>query len=157
MSALALSPAAILAPAPDPARSEDALRWEVEELASPDTSLLFDEFLEQQQALLAVITDAPSTIRTEAFSQAISLLASLPTDIPSPEISVEDDGRISFDWHLARDRALSLNVGRGGMLGYAALIGPKSTYGRLPFVGTLDQTILALLAALPTEEPPPSP
>jgi len=100
----------------------------------------FDEILDH---LLRALTasaagSAPADgVDAEAFNRALTFAAVLPNNLPTPEVVIEDDGEIAFDWNEGPRRVLSVSVGEGPMLGYAALIGPEPTQGRVAFAGSL--------------------
>ncbi|MDX2066122.1 MAG: hypothetical protein SFX74_10295 [Fimbriimonadaceae bacterium] len=50
---------------------------------------------------------------------ATEFLYALPDDIPSPEIVVEDDGAMAFDWTFGRRHAISVSVYANNRIGYA--------------------------------------
>jgi hypothetical protein len=145
---LAFDASSVLGFGPDPAVGDDAetLNEAVGTALSPDTSVWYQA---AEQVLLDVIREATHTqhrgVEVETLEQAAALLAALPTGAPSPEVVLEADGQIGFDWMAARDRVLSLNVDSTGMLGYAARVGLESSYGRVPFAGTLPERIRHLL------------
>lgn len=56
-------------------------------------------------------------IRAEAFIRA------LPENIPSPELSAEPDGEVSFDWLPSRTKTFSLSVNAGNRVAYAWIDG----------------------------------
>jgi hypothetical protein len=127
----------------------------LDEACVPSTSIFLEELGRPLKDLIAAVVEGEATgrlTRVESVDHAVTLLAVLPTGMQAPEIVVERDGQIGFDWHLARDRSLSLNVGRGGMLGYAAVIGLESSYGRVPFGGTIPPAVSRLFAALSSSE-----
>lgn len=55
--------------------------------------------------------------------RAEELIRALPESIPTPEISAEADGQISFDWLPSRTRTFTLSVNAGDRLAYAWIDG----------------------------------
>ncbi len=149
------APPALYCPAFDRALGADAfsIGAALTEISARSTSLS-DTYPQWDEAIVKAVEDARLEGRAalpEAMSAGSALLGALPLGTPAPEVVVESDGQIGFDWDLDRRRTLSLNVGRGGMLGYSALIGVESTYGRIQFDGSLDRRIADLLRAVLAE------
>lgn len=69
----------------------------------------------------------------------------LPTGIPVPEVSVEPDGEIAFEWHRGRSGVLSVSVGDRGRLTYGGLFGRSKTHGVEYLEDELPETIAAHL------------
>lgn len=69
----------------------------------------------------------------ETYSNANSFLQMLPQlDFPRPSVSAEPDGHITFEWHSARRKTLSVSIAPDGNLHYAAILGPITRYGTEP-------------------------
>lgn len=68
-------------------------------------------------------------VQPMAVSNAIKFLVQLPYEIPLPEVAVDSDGEISFDWATDRHHAFSVSVGCGGELSYGGIFGPLSAHG----------------------------
>lgn len=56
-----------------------------------------------------------------AFTYAVRLLDHLPSTLPLPEIAVDADGDIAFEWDRGARRLFSLRVSRDGTIYYAGL------------------------------------
>jgi len=108
-----------------------------------------DEVLDHLLSAMAATSaggNAPNgRVDVEAFNRALALAFVLPNHVPTPEVVIEDDGEIAFDWHEGPRRVLSVSVGEGPMLSYAALIGPEPTHGRVAFAGRLPAMFAFLL------------
>jgi hypothetical protein len=89
-----------------------------------------------------------SAVSSGTLQSALAFLWSLPSEYPHPDVVVEDDGQLGFDWDFGPDRVLSVNVGDSGVMGYAALIGAESMHGRAPFAGTIPEAVARLLFRL---------
>ena len=127
-----------------------ALRDAVDEALSFGPSLFYREAAQPQKDTLhavgeTVLSEHAIAVDPKTLDQAFALVLALPHAMPEPEVTLEADGQIGFDWNVDRDRVVSLNVGPTGMIGYASLIGLESSYGRVPFAGTLPKRILDLL------------
>ena len=116
-----LSPTAIYAPSLDRAVGDEAdrIRSAIATAFEPGRMESYKGGFGSQPAILAGLTTASRTASPEAISAALELLSALPSWVPAPEFALEADGQIGFDWYVAKNRTLSLNVGRGGMIGYA--------------------------------------
>ena len=63
------------------------------------------------------------------LSYALNFVSLLPSYFPLPEIAIDKDGEIAFDWDFEPRRIMSLRIGRDGTLNYAGLIGHSSFHG----------------------------
>ena len=84
-------------------------------------------------------------VRVETYFHVISFLESLPGVLPIPTVGVESDGNITLEWYKSPQRLLSVSVSPFGELHYAALIGPKKSYGTETFSGEIPHEILDLM------------
>ena len=89
----------------------------------------------------------------EAMENAMALVWALPQDMPLPEVIVEQDGEIGLDWDEGRRRAVSVSVGDGPTLSYAALVGAEPLHGRVPFTGTVPETLSFVLRRIYRPKP----
>jgi|SRR6185436_10204086 len=76
-----------------------------------------------------------------AVARAASVLRSIPSEYPLPTVVVESDHEIGLDWDEGVRRVLSVSIGDGPMLGYAALIGAEPSHGRVAFTGVFPTTL----------------
>jgi hypothetical protein len=83
-----------------------------------------------------------------ALFQASRLLRILPSTFGAPELSVDPDGEISFEWYLEPRRVFSLSVGPHGELSYAGLFGRSDAHGTEYFGDELPKPILENLNRL---------
>jgi len=81
----------------------------------------------------------------DTYQNAHQFLLSLPLGIPIPSLGAEPDGHITFEWHRAPRRTLSVSITPDDQLHYAALLGPGRTCGSEPFFGDVPQRILDLI------------
>lgn len=100
------------------------------------------------EALLVAVSEGGEAVDSDAFDRAMALAQVLPSNVPPPEIVIETDGEIGFDWETGPRRVLSISIGAGPMLRYSALIGASPAYGRVVFGGVLPDILLLLLQAL---------
>ena len=64
-----------------------------------------------------------------AFSYALNFINQLPLNYPLPEVAIDSDGEIAFEWDYEPRRIFSIRIGRDGWLNYAGLIGYSSFHG----------------------------
>ena len=85
-------------------------------------------------------------IREDVLSDAMKLVWALPDDISVPEVVIEEDGEIAFDWQLDPRHVLSVSIGGRGVIGYSALLGTESKYGVEHFEGVVPEVVRSLLS-----------
>ena len=83
-------------------------------------------------------------VSSAALSKAYHFCIALPADIEQPELSVDPDGEIAFDW-AATGNILSISVGSAGRITYAGKFGNARTSGTIRF---FDQIPVSLDDAL---------
>lgn len=77
------------------------------------------------------------------YSEAIRFFTALPiATIPRPEITVDPDGEVVFEWYNGPKRIFSISVGGNSELTYAGLFGSNKTSGIEYFGDELPKTIL---------------
>ena len=64
-----------------------------------------------------------------AFGYAIQFMSGLDSSLPLPEIGVDTDGDIAFEWDYGPRRVISIRIGRDGTIHYAGLIGHEPFHG----------------------------
>lgn len=62
----------------------------------------------------------------EAAQDFIELL---PPGVPLPEVAVDPDGELAFDWQAGADRMLSVSIAPDGSVSYAGLAKGQRFYG----------------------------
>ena len=91
-----------------------------------------------QQALMAVFLaaqvdgwDSVGNKRAEpsTYEYAACFLDLLPRDASLPEMTVDTDGEILFEWDRGRREVFAVSVGRDGTLTYAGLFGHSKIHG----------------------------
>ena len=118
--------------------------------AWPESSIYFEPLETRSAALLNAVVSS-ETATAAAITDAVMFLDLLPLNVPEPAIIVEDDGQIGLDWRVG-NKSLSLNLGKGGMIGYSALFDCESAYGRAPFsITEIPERIATLLLGLAEE------
>ena len=81
-------------------------------------------------------------VTESTFLKALYFLRSLPSTVPSPEVSPEPDGEIAFEWHAGPERAFSVSVGEGDTISFASVQGRRKLHGTELLVDELPETIL---------------
>lgn len=69
------------------------------------------------------------SINEESFNHAWNLALSLPLNIPIPDIYVDPEGDVTFEWYEGKRKVFSVSVGSKNELSYAGLYGVNKTYG----------------------------
>lgn len=81
-------------------------------------------------------------IDKESYHESLRFVQYLPNSIPSPEVTIEPDGEIAFEWFNNKRRVFSISIGRNGELTYAGLFGYNKAHGTEFFGDELPKTIL---------------
>lgn len=85
-------------------------------------------------------------ISEEAELRAHYLIDVAPESIPPPMMIPSPEGEISLEWHVGRNRSLSVTPEADHSLIYAAILGPEQTrYGREPFSDSWPPPIVIML------------
>ena len=75
----------------------------------------------------------------KAVVLALRLLSQLPTTIPMPDMAIDVDGDVAFEWNYGPRRIVSVRVGGDGTIYYAGLLGYSTFYGsEIPSEGIPD-------------------
>lgn len=70
-----------------------------------------------------------AAVEPSTYLYARQFLALLPSAAPMPEILVDRDGEMCFEWDFGPRRVFSVSVGRDGTLNYAGLFGYSTAHG----------------------------
>jgi hypothetical protein len=82
----------------------------------------------------------------EVFILAQRLLLALPGSMPPPELSLDEDGEVSFDWHGPGGRFMTMTLREDGRLSYAARMSAfDKDHGTKRFVDAIPKNILELV------------
>lgn len=65
------------------------------------------------------IESDPTLAETGLFELAERFLLALPASVPSPELAIDDDDELVFDWRGAHGAMLTVCLGADGRLAYA--------------------------------------
>lgn len=69
------------------------------------------------------------TVLLGTFARARRLLDTIPTGFPVPEIALDPDGEVAFDWIRSDRTMLSVSIGPEGDPSYAAGLADGTAYG----------------------------
>jgi len=91
--------------------------------------------------------DGADSLRVEpsAYVYADQFLRLLPSSASLPDISVDRDGEILFEWDRERRQVFSVSVSRDGTLTFAGLFGHARTHGTEHLRESLPAVISACL------------
>ena len=68
-------------------------------------------------------------VDTDSLTRAVWFAHLFAISIPAPDVYVDPDGEIAFEWYRGPRRVFSVTAGRDGELIYAGLFGVNKTYG----------------------------
>ena len=81
-------------------------------------------------------------VDSKSYENSLRFLDMLPGTIPAPEVAVEPDGMVAFEWHEEPMWVFSVSFETNGELVYADLFGNSKTHGTENFGEELPQIIL---------------
>lgn len=88
------------------------------------------------------------TMLLTTFVRARKLLDTIPSGFPVPEIGLDPDGEVAFDW-IRRDRTMvSVSIGPEGDPSYAAGLADGTAYGYVRWVDRFPGALRDLLRQL---------
>lgn len=68
-------------------------------------------------------------INIDSYKNAQTFLLSLPASTPLPEVVVEPDGEVAFEWYVNPSKVFSVSVGPKGELHYAGIFNQSQISG----------------------------
>lgn len=77
-----------------------------------------------------------------AVINAYSFIDALPSNVSMPEVSIDPDGEISFDWIGGARRRFSISLGARNVISYAGLFGSDKVAGSERFQGALPRALV---------------
>lgn len=89
-----------------------------------------------------------SPVTQGAFAQAFAFLDVLPSTLSEPEVAVDPDGELSFEWSFGPRHALTASIDASGRISFAALIGPARLHGIDYLLDALPEPITLALRQL---------
>ena len=78
----------------------------------------------------------------KSYEESLRFLDILPGTIPTPEVAVDPDGMVAFEWHEEPRWVFSVSFETNGAIAYAGLFGNSKTHGTEYFGQALPQSIL---------------
>jgi hypothetical protein len=151
-------PPAIYAPLSQHGISDDALHLQSTWLGSLEaligSSAMGVRYMRVQDALASLVLEAardnwdgygsaPVDRASLGFAKRVAQM--LPVSLPEPEVTVDPDGEVSFDWECGKRQRLSFSVGPSGTFRYAGIVGGSETYGTEPWRDGIPEAIVGLL------------
>lgn len=79
-------------------------------------SYVFNDLYALAQEQVTEMQDSVVLVLAQRF------LFALPSNVPSPELAIDNDGDVSFDWRGPRGKMLTVALREDGRLAYAARI-----------------------------------
>lgn len=73
--------------------------------------------------------DGGAALSPGSFASAKRFLEALPAGLQRPDVSLDPDGEVVFEWTSGPQHMFSISFGAGGKLSYAGLFGPSKTHG----------------------------
>lgn len=103
-------------------------------------SLVFNDLQLLAQECDTEIRENPVFLLAQRF------LLALPAYIPAPELALDSDGEVSFDWQGPGGRLLTVTLRKDGRVSYAARISHyDKDHGTKQFIDAIPQHILDLV------------
>jgi len=78
----------------------------------------------------------------EAVANAYVFIEAFPSNVPMPQVAIDPDGEVSFDWFHTPRRQFSISIGANNVLFYAGLFGSDKVSGRERFQGAVPRTFI---------------
>ncbi len=98
-------------------------------------------------------TCASSRVASATLETSRLFVLALPNWVPIPEVAIDPDGEIAFDWFGKRGKNFSVSVRSDGRLSFAGQFGPKaSLHGTEEFVDSVPKSILNAIGELFEEQ-----
>lgn len=82
-------------------------------------------------------------LTAQAYDIALRFLSALPASLPSPDVGLDPDGEVSFEWMKGKGRVFTVSLEQNGRASYAGLFGEGVTaHGTEVFDDTIPATII---------------
>lgn len=108
--------------------------------------------LENEAAVADWDGNGAAPIDQKALDYARRIAEILPVTIPAPEVCVDPDGEVAFDWYVGPKQSLSLSVSPAGVLQYASLCGSSELSGLEPWRDEFPESIARVLQRIVAQE-----
>jgi hypothetical protein len=86
--------------------------------------------------------DGTKAVNQTSYSNAVKFALALPSNLMTPEIYVDPDGIITFEWYEDKRRVYSVSIGNQGELSYAGLFGLNRTCGTEYLTGNVPELVI---------------
>ena len=97
------------------------------------------------EGLLEILNEDES-ISFEIFSEALSFLKNLPSNLEIPDIGIEPSGAITFEWYKEPFKVLVISINGTSTLEFAALAGRGNEWhGKMNYAGEMPTQIKVAL------------
>ena len=107
-------------------------------------SFVFDDLRSLAQESGTDLAQEPEIVLAQRF------LLALPLNLPAPELSLDDDGDVCFDWLGVNGEMITAALRKDGRLAYAARFSSfDKDHGVKQFVDEIPQGFIHLLQRLP--------
>lgn len=87
-------------------------------------------------------------VNEESLSRAYEFLNVLPLSLPTPEIEVDPDGEVSFDWCNDENETFSMSISATGIISFAGLFNTGDVHGLVLFEDEIPQSIVTNIRRL---------
>lgn len=121
-------------------------------ITQPEIDDAVDNPLRSELEALMLDCDRPgwdgygaAAVSMDARRAAERFIHNLPVSTPQPELSVDPDGCITFEWRKSPRLTLLVSVRSSYDLDYAALLGTTKAHGSEPFFDGLSETLKTLI------------
>ena len=90
-------------------------------------------------------------LSVDVYYLALRFLVALPATLPAPEVGLDPDGEVSFEWTNGPEKIFTVSADAKGRLSYAGLFGEgKTAHGTEVFDDTIPETIIRNVERLAT-------
>lgn len=87
-------------------------------------------------------SEGTKAVNRASYNNAFKFVLALPSSLMMPEIYVDPDGIITFEWYEDKRRVFSVSIGNRGELSYAGLFGSNRTCGVEYLTGYIPELII---------------
>jgi hypothetical protein len=84
----------------------------------------------------------------DSYVQAERFINALPANVPAPEVAMDPDGEVSFEWYHGPRRVFSISIGSSDELTYAGIYGSSKARGVETFNFEVPRVVLDNLRRL---------
>ena len=81
-------------------------------------------------------------INDDSYEDSLEFMIRFPDNIPIPEISVDPDGMVSFEWWESKRSVYSISFEKTREIAYAGLFGDEKIHGKDNFRTGIPESVL---------------